>query len=49
MINNNQKSVPFGIGVSDAVKSPSQLMTHVDQMHKEELDQLLQKLQFENL
>ena len=37
-----------GRTISD-VKSPSQLMSHVDQMHKEELDQLLQKLQFENL
>ncbi|KAI1731518.1 EF hand domain-containing protein [Ditylenchus destructor] len=31
------------------VKSPSQLAKQVDQMRKEELDQLLQKLQFENM
>lgn len=30
------------------VKSPSQLIKQVEQMHKEEMDQLLQKLQFEN-
>lgn len=33
---------------SSDVKSPSQLITQVEQMHKEELDQLLQKLQTEN-
>lgn len=31
------------------VKSPSQLVTQVDQASKEELGQLLQKLQYENL
>ncbi|CAD5206423.1 unnamed protein product [Bursaphelenchus okinawaensis] len=30
------------------VKSPSQLIKQVEQMHKEEMDQLLQKLQYEN-
>lgn len=36
-------------GRTPDVKSPSQLMFRVEQMHKEELDQLLQKLQFENM
>ncbi|CEF68324.1 Discontinuous actin hexagon [Strongyloides ratti] len=34
---------------SDDVKSPIQLINQVDQMHKEELDQVLHKLQLENI
>lgn len=30
------------------LKSPLQLLSQVDQMHKEELDQVLHKLQHEN-
>lgn len=33
---------------STDVKSPFQLLKQVEQMHKEEMDQLLQKLQYEN-
>lgn len=36
-------------GTTADVKSPSQLISQVDQMHKEELDNLLQKLQYENV
>uniref|UniRef100_A0A913HW11 Calponin-homology (CH) domain-containing protein n=1 Tax=Strongyloides stercoralis TaxID=6248 RepID=A0A913HW11_STRER len=34
---------------SEDVKSPIQLINQVDQMHKEELDQVLHKLQLENI
>lgn len=33
---------------SGELKSPTQLMSEVEKMHKEELDLLMQKLQYEN-
>lgn len=44
----SRKSLEHDRQRSSDVKSPSQLITQVEQMHKEELDQLLQKLQQEN-
>lgn len=46
-IQNGGKSL--GKAADTSVKSPSQLAMQVDQMRKEELDQLLQKLQMENM
>lgn len=43
-----RKSLEHDRQRSSDIKSPSQLITQVEQMHKEELDQLLQKLQQEN-
>jgi len=37
------------LAAQQEVKSPSQLVTQVDQASKEELGQLLQKLQYENM
>uniref|UniRef100_A0A1I7SAC8 Dystrophin n=1 Tax=Bursaphelenchus xylophilus TaxID=6326 RepID=A0A1I7SAC8_BURXY len=45
------KSATDGPGMRrdvNEIKSPSQLIKQVEQMHKEEMDQLLQKLQYEN-
>lgn len=43
-----RKSLDHARQQSSDIKSPSQLITQVEQMQKEELDQLLQKLQQEN-
>lgn len=43
-----RKSLEHDRQRSSDIKSPSQLISQVDQMHKEELDTLLQKLQQEN-
>ncbi|KAI6226090.1 Discontinuous actin hexagon [Aphelenchoides besseyi] len=43
-----RKSVEHDRQRSSDVKSPAQLISQVEQMHKEELDQLLAKLQHEN-
>lgn len=44
----HRSKAPLGMMAHEA-KSPTQLITQVDQASKEELDQLLQKLQYENM
>jgi hypothetical protein len=44
----SRKNIEHDRQRSSDIKSPSQLVTQVEQFHKEELDNLLQKLQQEN-